>query len=93
MPPGSTLNSMSFLVTQGSSGGPSNVVATGAGKIDVTVSGQVIDVYINVAFITGPSLEAEVDFENVGSPVPASIQAPLIAKVAARASGSGGAQA
>jgi hypothetical protein len=89
LPASATLNSMSFLVTPGSAGGPSNVVATGAGKINVTVSGQVVDVYINVAFMTGPSIEAEVDFENVGTPVPASVRAPLIAKVATRTSGAG----
>jgi hypothetical protein len=85
LPPSATLDSASFLVTPGSAGGPSNVVATGAGRIEVTASGQVVDIYVNVAFITGPSLEAELDFSNVGSPVPANLQAALIAKVAARA--------
>jgi hypothetical protein len=91
LPPGATIDSASFLVTPGSAGGPANVIATGAGHIEVTVSGQVVDVYVNVAFITGHSLEAEVDFENLGAAVPATVRAPLIAKVAARASGAPGA--
>jgi hypothetical protein len=85
LPAGSTLNSASVVVTPGSAGGPANVVATGAGKVEVTVNGAVNDLYVNVAFITGPSLEAEVDFTNLGSPVPAALRSSLIAKVAARA--------
>lgn len=85
LPAGSTLNSASIVVTPGSAGGPSNVVATAAGRVEVTVGGKVTDLYLNVAFITGPSIEAEIDFTNVATPVPASVRAPLIAKIAARA--------
>jgi hypothetical protein len=38
-----------------------------------------------VAFITGPLIEAEVDAENVGTPVPASVVNRLVATVATRA--------
>jgi hypothetical protein len=85
LPAGSTINTQSILITPGAAGGPSNVVATGVGKFNVTVGGALNDLFINVAFITGPLTEAEIDFANVGSPVPASIQAALIAKIAARA--------
>lgn len=85
LPAGSTINTQSILITPGTGGGPSNVVATGVGKFNVTVKGALNDLFINVAFITGPLTEAEIDFANVGAPVPASIQAPLIAKIAARA--------
>ncbi|HEY0870673.1 MAG TPA: hypothetical protein VGD55_09770 [Acidothermaceae bacterium] len=85
LPAGSTINTQSIVITAGTGGGPSNVVATGVGKFNVTVRGALNDLFINVAFITGPLTEAEIDFSNVGSPVPASIQAPLIAKIAARA--------
>jgi hypothetical protein len=92
LPAGSTLNSESFTFTPGAAGGPSNVVATAAGKVEVTVNGAVDDLYINVAFITGPLIEAEIDFTNVASPVPAALRASLIAKIAARA-GAAAAQA
>jgi hypothetical protein len=85
LPAGATLNSAEINVTPGSAGGPSNVVATASGKIEITASGQVLDFYLNIAFITGPSIEAEVDFFNIGSPVPAALRASLIAKVSARA--------
>lgn len=85
LPAGATLNSAVIDVTPGSAGGPKNVVATASGKIEVTASGQVLDFYLNIAFITGPSIEAEVDFFNIGSPVPATLRSSLIAKVAARA--------
>jgi hypothetical protein len=85
LPAGSTVNSVSIKITPGSNGGPSNVVGLGVGTVNVTVSGQTATVYLNVAFITGPLIEAEVDFENVGAPVPAATQSALIAAVANRA--------
>lgn len=85
MPAGTSLDSASVLVTPGSAGGPSNVVGTGACKIEISNSaGQIADLYINFAFITGPSIEAEIDFTSLGAPVPASLRDPLIAKIAAR---------
>jgi hypothetical protein len=92
LPAGSTLDSASIVVTPGPAGGPSNVVATAAGKVELTVDGEIDDLYINVAFITGPLIEAEIDFENLAAPVPASLRASLIAKIAARA-GAAAAQA
>jgi hypothetical protein len=85
LPAGSIINTESVTITAGTGGGPSNVIGTGTGQFNVTVNGALNDLFINVAFITGPLTEAEIDFANVGSPVPASIQAPLIAKIAARA--------
>jgi len=85
LPEGATLDTASVAVTPGSAGGPRNVVGTVVAKIEVTVSGQVIDLYINAAFITGPLIEAEIDFTNIGAPVPASLRNSLIAKIAARA--------
>jgi hypothetical protein len=85
LPAGSTLNSASIVVTPGPAGGPKNVVATAAGKVEVTVNGEIDDLYINVAFITGPLIEAEIDFTNLAAPVPAALRASLIAKIAARA--------
>ncbi len=85
LPAGATLTSTEIEVTPGSGGGPSNVVATGSGKIEVTVSGQQLAFYLDIAFITGPLIEAEVDFFNIGGTVPTALRTSLIAKVAARA--------
>ena len=83
--PGTTVNSISLTITPGSGGGPSNVVGTGTGTVTITASGKTATVYIGVAFITGPLIEAEVDAENVGQPVPADLMSALVTKVAARA--------
>jgi hypothetical protein len=85
LPAGSTINSESVAITPGTGGGPSNVVGTGAGTFNVTVNGALSNLYVDVAFITGPLTEAEVDFANIGAPVSPTIRAALIAKVAARA--------
>ena len=89
LPTGSTLGGVSITVTPHTSTEPANVIATAAGTISVTASGQSIVVYLNVAFITGPLIEAEVDFEDVGQPVPVAIQTAAITKVAARAANGG----
>ena len=85
LPAGGTVESASVKITPGSAGGPANVVATGTGTIKVQVNGQQIPVYLTVAFITGPLIQAEVDTENVGTSLPASVVNPLVATVAARA--------
>ncbi len=85
LPAGGTIESASIKITPGSAGGPANVVATGTGTIKVQVNGQQVPVYLTVAFITGPLIEAEVDTENIGTPVPASVVNPLVATVATRA--------
>ena len=85
LPAGSKVASASIKVTPGSAGGPANVVATGTGTVQVQVNGQQIPVYLTVAFITGPLIEAEVDAENVGTPVPVSVVNRLVATVATRA--------
>ena len=85
LPAGSKVESATIKITPGSAGGPANVVATGTGTVKVEASGQQVPVYLTVAFITGPLIEAEVDAENAGAPVPASVVHPLIATVATRA--------
>jgi hypothetical protein len=42
-------------------------------------------VYLTVAFITGPLIEAEVDAQNIGSPGPAPVMSSLVSTVATRA--------
>jgi len=85
LPAGSTVDSASIKITPGSAGGPANVVATGTGIVKVTVSGQQVPIYLTVAFITGPLIEAEVDTENSDAPVPASVVSPLVTAMATRA--------
>ena len=85
LPAGDTIKSASIKITPGSAGGPANVVATGTGTIKVRVNGQQVPMYLTLAFIKGPLIEAEVDTVNVGTPVPASVVNPLIATVATRA--------
>jgi hypothetical protein len=86
LPAGAKVDSVSIKITPGSAGGPANVVATGAGVIKVKVNGQRAPaMYVTVAFITGPLIEAEVDTFNVGRPVRASLVKSLVATVANRA--------
>jgi hypothetical protein len=73
LPAGGKVESASIKVTPGSAGGPANVIATGTGTVQVQVNGQQIPLYLTVAFITGPLIEAEVDAANFGAPVPASV--------------------
>jgi hypothetical protein len=85
-PPGEvTIDSASIKITPGSAGGPANVVATGTETIKARANGRHTSVYLTVAFITGPLIEAEVYAQNVGAPVPASVVSPLVATVATRA--------
>jgi hypothetical protein len=85
LPAGATTVSASIKIKPESAGGPANVVATGTGTIEVRVNGQRVPVYLTVAFITGSLIEAELDAENVGTPVPASMVNRLVATVATRA--------
>jgi hypothetical protein len=87
LPAGATVESVSVKITPGLAGGPTNVVANGAGTIKVSVSGHQVVVYLTEAFITGPLLEADVETYNVGRPVRASLLKSLVATVANRAAG------
>lgn len=82
---GATINSLTVTVTPGSGGGPTNVVGTAAAQISLTAQGQTATAFVDATFITGPSIEAEVDFQNVGAPIPAAVRIPVVANVAARA--------
>jgi hypothetical protein len=85
LPAGTTIDHLSFTITPGSNGGPSNLVATGHGRFQISASGVTATAYVDVAFISGPSIEAEVDFENINSPVEQDVQTAVIAAVAHRA--------
>ena len=85
LPAGSTIDNITFHMTRGSGGGPANLVATGKGTIAVTAQGQHVTIYVAAAFISGPLIEAQVSFDNVGQPVPESLQRQVISDVAKRA--------
>jgi hypothetical protein len=84
-PPGASVDSVSFHVSPGSHGGPSNVVGIGTGKLTLSADGASISAYLDIAFITGPRVEAEVDFTGLGAPIDKSLQRRLVAAVASRA--------
>jgi hypothetical protein len=85
LPAGSTITAITLTITPGPGGGPSNVVGTGTGSITVTSGAATIPIYVSVAFITGPLIEAEVDFENPAQPVPAAMFTNLVNTLATRA--------
>ena len=85
LPAGATTASASIKIRLGSEGGPANVVGTETDTVEVSANGKQVPVYVTAAYITGPLIEAEVDTENVGSPVPASVVNALVATVATRA--------
>jgi len=88
LPAGSTVGAVDVTVTPGSNGGPSNVVAMARVTVTVTVSGQQATVYVDIAFIAGRQVEAEIDFENAGAPVDSALQRQLVQTVATRVANS-----
>jgi hypothetical protein len=85
LPAGATLGAVTVHITPGQGGGPSNIAGTGTGTIAFSANGASSVVYVAVAFITGPLIEAEVDAENVGVPVPAAVFTQAVTTVAGRA--------
>ena len=88
LPAGTTVGNVSVKFTPGPGGGASNVAGTGQATITVNANGQQVPVYVTFIYITGPNLEVEIDAENPGAPVPASVLRPVIQKLAARAAAS-----
>jgi hypothetical protein len=82
---GATINTVDFAITPKQSGQPDNLVATGAGKITLTANGQASTIYADVAFISGPSIEAELDIESQDQAIPDTLFSSLITAVAGRA--------
>jgi hypothetical protein len=85
LPHGAKITGASVKITPSSGGGAANLAGTGSGTITVSISGQTVTVYLAVAFITGPLIEAEVDAENVNAPVPDDVFQTAATTVAARA--------
>lgn len=85
LPEGASLGAVSVKFTPGPGSGPANVAGLGSATVAVTVGDQHVKVYINFAYLTGPLMEAEVDAENFGSPVPAAVFQAAVKAVADRA--------
>lgn len=85
LPAGTTITGLTLAITPGAGQLPSNVVATGAGQVGITASGKSATIYLNVAFITGPRIGAEIDFTSVGQPIASAMRTSLITNVAGRA--------
>ncbi len=82
---GTTVTAATIQLTQGSGGGPSNVVALATGVVDLTVNGQKAAVYLGVAFITGPQLDGSVTFVGANKPLDTATQTSVLKAVATRA--------
>ena len=85
LPAGTKIQSVKVSVKPGHGAGPANLAGTASAVIAVAVGERSLTIYVDVAFITGPMIEAEVDAENVGSSVPAALRSKLVQAVAARA--------
>jgi hypothetical protein len=84
LPAGAKIDRVDITVTPGSGGLGSNVIATASGAIVITVSGQQVSAYVNVAFIAGKLVEAEVDAESVGAPIDQTVMSKAVTAVAKR---------
>jgi hypothetical protein len=89
MPEDASIGAVSVRFTPGPGAGPANVAGSGAATVPVTANGQQAMVYINFVYLTGPLIEAEVDAENVGAPVPAAMLQTAVNAVAHRAAANG----
>jgi hypothetical protein len=85
LPAGAKIDKFSFHVSPGANGGPSNLAGVGQGTITLSASGQTVQIFITIAFITGPRIEAEVDITGVGAPIAEAVQRQAIKAVADRA--------
>ncbi|WAX58652.1 hypothetical protein M6B22_07755 [Jatrophihabitans cynanchi] len=84
LPTGMKVDRLTVKISKPAAGDPSNVIAWGDATVVVSQDGKQTTVYTAAAFIVGPLVEAEVDFTNVGSPIPASVRQQLATIVAAR---------
>jgi hypothetical protein len=85
LPENATIDNVSVHITPGSDGGPANLEATGAATIKLTAQGQHLSLFADIAFISGPLVEAQVSFEDIGEHIPEALQRSVINAVAKRA--------
>jgi hypothetical protein len=89
MPKGTTVGAVSLKFTAGPGRGPANVVGSGSMSMPVIGNAGKMTVYVDFVYLTGPLIEAEVDAENLGAPVPASVLQAAVQAVASRAATGG----
>ena len=85
LPTGAKLDAVSLKITPGTGGGPSNVVGIVRATVTMTMSGMRVAVYLDMAFITGRLIEAEVQIVNPRLPISDSVFFALVRDVATRA--------
>lgn len=85
MPKDASVGAVSLKFTPGHGTGPANVTGSGQVTVPVSVNGRGISMYVSFVYLTGPQIEAEVDAENIGAPVPASVLRAAVLGVAQRA--------
>jgi hypothetical protein len=84
LPTGMKVEHLTVKIGKPNAGDPSNLIAWGDATVVVSQDGQQTTVYTAAAFIVGPLVEAEVDFTNVGAPIPESVRQQLATIVADR---------
>ena len=76
---------VTFTITPGSSGGPSNVVATASGHYTVTpTTGETFPAYFDYVFLTGRMTEAQIFLRSTVVPFPADTRALVVGAVPQR---------
>jgi len=85
IPANAEIGAVAIAISSGPGGGPANVAAMANGTITLSEAGQSVQLFIDIAFITGPRVEADVDFFNIGTPVDPALRQQLISVVAGRA--------
>jgi hypothetical protein len=88
VPAGGTIGDIAVTVTP-VGGATRGLVARIAAHITVTVAGQPITAYLDVAFLAGSHVEAQATFEGIGAPVDAVLEARLIQTMTSRVNAAG----
>lgn len=78
------LANVTFHITKGSAGGPSNVVATAHGTLTVSQGGRSQTSYLDVVFVKGRLTGATIDFTGDSAPVSADLEKKIVAAVSER---------
>ena len=89
IPAGVSLGTLSVKFTPGSGTGPANVAGSGLASVPVVGSGGRVTAYLSFVYLIGPLIEAEVDGENIGAPVPAAVLQSAVKAVAGRTAAAG----
>lgn len=84
LPPGMKILGNDVKLTGPATGEPQNVVSQMDANVTVSYVGRTITVYVTIAFIEGPLIEATVGFTTVGAPYPAGDASRLVGLVAQR---------